>query len=165
MCCCSHSLSALFVPYCPQSPELDQHSMLPYLTVVDPLAWGCCCSVVKSCLTLSKPMDCSTPGFPVLHHHPEFGELHILQSSAGSFPHVESLALSFKYIEVCELASVAALSLYLIIHSSFSVPHVTSVKPVVTFYSFYFQHLPHCMPHIRCTENICWWNNNNKLKQ
>ena len=26
------------------------------------------CSVVKSCLTLCKPMDCSTPGFPVLHH-------------------------------------------------------------------------------------------------
>ena len=25
-----------------------------------------CCSVAKSCLTLSDPMDCSTPGFPVL---------------------------------------------------------------------------------------------------
>ena len=27
----------------------------------------CCCSVAKSCLTLCDPMDCSTPGFPVLH--------------------------------------------------------------------------------------------------
>ena len=27
----------------------------------------CCCSVAKSCLTLSDPMDCSLPGFPVLH--------------------------------------------------------------------------------------------------
>ena len=26
------------------------------------------CSVVQSCLTLCDPMDCSTPGFPVLHH-------------------------------------------------------------------------------------------------
>ena len=26
-----------------------------------------CCSVAKSCLTLCDPMDCSTPGFPVLH--------------------------------------------------------------------------------------------------
>ena len=26
-----------------------------------------CCSVAKSCLTLHEPMDCSTPGFPVLH--------------------------------------------------------------------------------------------------
>ena len=27
----------------------------------------CCCSVAKSCLTLCDPMDCSRPGFPVLH--------------------------------------------------------------------------------------------------
>ena len=27
----------------------------------------CCCSVTKSCPTLYDPMDCSTPGFPVLH--------------------------------------------------------------------------------------------------
>ena len=30
----------------------------------------CCyyCSDTQSCLTLCDPMDCSTPGFPVLHH-------------------------------------------------------------------------------------------------
>ena len=27
----------------------------------------CCCSVTKSCPTLCNPMDCSMPGFPVLH--------------------------------------------------------------------------------------------------
>ena len=27
-----------------------------------------CCSVAKLCLTLCSPMDCSTPGFPVLHN-------------------------------------------------------------------------------------------------
>ena len=27
-----------------------------------------CCSVTRSCLTLCVPMDCSTPGFPVLHY-------------------------------------------------------------------------------------------------
>ena len=32
--------------------------------------WYCCCSVTKSCLTLCEPMDCSTPGFPVLHYVP-----------------------------------------------------------------------------------------------
>ena len=31
-----------------------------------------CCSVPKSRLTLFNPVDCSTPGFPVLHHLPEF---------------------------------------------------------------------------------------------
>ena len=28
----------------------------------------CCCSVTKSCPTLWNPMNCSTPGFPDLHH-------------------------------------------------------------------------------------------------
>ena len=28
----------------------------------------CCCSVAESYLTLFDPMDCSTPGFPVLHY-------------------------------------------------------------------------------------------------
>ena len=27
-----------------------------------------CYPVAKSCLTLCNPMDCSMPGFPVLHH-------------------------------------------------------------------------------------------------
>ena len=33
-----------------------------------------CCSVAQSCLTLCNPMDCSTPGFPVLHYLPEFAQ-------------------------------------------------------------------------------------------
>ena len=32
----------------------------------------CCCSVVKLCLTLCNPMNCSTPGPPVHHQLPEF---------------------------------------------------------------------------------------------
>ena len=35
------------------------------------------CSVAKSCPTLCDPMDCSTSGFPVLHHLPEFAQIHI----------------------------------------------------------------------------------------
>ena len=34
----------------------------------------CCCSVAKSRATLCDPMDCSTPGFPVLHHLPDFSQ-------------------------------------------------------------------------------------------
>ena len=37
----------------------------------------CCCLVAQSCLTLCNPMDCSTPGFPVLHHLPEFVQTHV----------------------------------------------------------------------------------------
>ena len=36
-----------------------------------------CCSVAQSCPTLCDPMDCSTPGFPVLHHLPEFAQTHL----------------------------------------------------------------------------------------
>ena len=32
----------------------------------------CCCSVAQWCLTLCHPMDCSIPGFLVLHHLLEF---------------------------------------------------------------------------------------------
>ena len=32
---------------------------------------------LKSCLTLCNPMDCSMPGFPVLHHLPEFAQTHV----------------------------------------------------------------------------------------
>ena len=30
--------------------------------------------VVQLCLTLCAPRDCSMPGFPVLHHLPEFAQ-------------------------------------------------------------------------------------------
>ena len=40
----------------------------------------CCCLVVKSCPTLRDPMDQSTPGPPVFHCLPEFGQIHV-----GSF--------------------------------------------------------------------------------
>ena len=34
-------------------------------------------SVAKWCLTLCNPMDCSIPGFPVLHYLPEFAQTHV----------------------------------------------------------------------------------------
>ena len=39
---------------------------------------GCsCCSVAQLCLTVCNPMDCSTPGFPVLHYLPELAQTHV----------------------------------------------------------------------------------------
>ena len=37
----------------------------------------CCCSATKSCPILCDPMDCSMPGFPVLHHLPEFAQIYV----------------------------------------------------------------------------------------
>ena len=31
----------------------------------------------KSCPTLCDFVDCSMPGFPVLHYHPEFAQVHV----------------------------------------------------------------------------------------
>ena len=36
-----------------------------------------CCSGTKSCLTICNLMHCSMPGFPVLHHLPEFTQAHV----------------------------------------------------------------------------------------
>ena len=38
------------------------------------ISFRCCCSVAQVCLTLCNPMDCSTPGFLVLHNHLELAQ-------------------------------------------------------------------------------------------
>ena len=53
----------------------------------------CCCSVAKLCLTLCDPMDCSKPGFSVLHYIPEFAQMDI-----------ESVMLS-NHLTLCRLLS------------------------------------------------------------
>ena len=45
-----------------------------------------CCSVVKSCLTLRNPGDCSTPGFPVLHYLPVFVQTYVHWVSDATQP-------------------------------------------------------------------------------
>ena len=40
----------------------------------------CCCSIAQSCPTLCDPMDCSTPGSPVLHYLPKLAQTHVHES-------------------------------------------------------------------------------------
>ena len=47
------------------------------------LQYFCCCSATHSCPTLCNPMDCSMPGFPVLHHLLEFAQTHVHQTGDG----------------------------------------------------------------------------------
>ena len=52
----------------------------PGMNESSPLILGsndCCCSVSKLCPTLCDPMGCSTLGFLVLHHLPEFDQTNI----------------------------------------------------------------------------------------
>ena len=39
----------------------------------------CISSVTQSCLTLCRPIDCSTPGFPVHHQLLKLAQTHVLQ--------------------------------------------------------------------------------------
>ena len=56
------------------------------------ISFRCCCSVAQVCLTLCNPMDCSTPGFLVLHNHLELAQTWVhwvsgaIQSSSPLFP-------------------------------------------------------------------------------
>ena len=52
----------------------------------------CCCSVTMSCL-FATPMDCSTPGFPVLHYFLEFAQTCL--SSRWCHPTISSSVTPF----------------------------------------------------------------------
>ena len=52
-----------------------------------------CHLVTQSCPTLRDSMDCSTPGFPVLHHLPEFVQTHVHQVGDAIQPSVLSCPL------------------------------------------------------------------------
>ena len=52
----------------------------------------CCYSVAQLCPTLCNPMDCSTPGFPVLHYFLESAQTHLYRVSDAIQPsHPQSL--------------------------------------------------------------------------
>ena len=44
----------------------------------------CCCSVAQSCPSLCNLMNCSTPGFPVLHDFLDFAQTHVTESAMPS---------------------------------------------------------------------------------
>ena len=54
--------------FSPSAPTVSTH-LPPYLRS--------CCSIAQSCPTVWDPMDCSTPGFPVLHYLLEFAQNHV----------------------------------------------------------------------------------------
>ena len=62
----------------------------------DIVSYCCCCLVDKSC-QLCNPVDCSTPGVPLLHRLLEFAQIHV---------HIQILYLSaYHYISVTALWS------------------------------------------------------------
>ena len=97
--------------------------------VIPHYLWGfcCCCSVAQLHLTLCNPMNCSMPGFPVLHCLLEFAQTHVhwvgdaTQSSqpllpqsfpaSGSFPMRWLFASGGQSIGASSSASVLAINI------------------------------------------------------
>ena len=65
-------------------PILFSHSPLTSFWVSSPLM--SCCSVAQLCPAICNPLDSSIPGFPVLHHLPEFAQTHVCWVSEGHHP-------------------------------------------------------------------------------
>ena len=60
------------------------------------IVFCCCCSVTQSCPTLCDHVDCSTPGFPVLHYLLELAQTHVhWLSDAIQLPHLLSSPPAF----------------------------------------------------------------------
>ena len=111
-----------------------------YLTIVIQIIYHY--SLSWSCLTLCDTMDCSTPGFPVLHHIPQFAQTHVYwvddaiqPSHPLSFPSSPAFNLSqhqglFQWVSSLHwVANVLALQLQ---HQFSSVAHscLTLCDPV-----------------------------------
>jgi len=54
------------------SHEIERHLFLGRKAVTN----LCCCSATQPLLSLCNPMECSMPGFPVLHHLLELAQTH-----------------------------------------------------------------------------------------
>ena len=67
--------------------EATEHTHSTYIDIFNIFSYlikfqkfHCCYSFAKLCPTLCDPMDCSTPGFPVLHYLQEFAQTHSIKS-------------------------------------------------------------------------------------
>ena len=60
----------------PKIPSLGFTNLPDQCTGLRETVYLLCCSVAKSCLILWDPMNCSTPGFPVLHYFLEIAQTH-----------------------------------------------------------------------------------------
>ena len=91
-------------------PQIEARAWLPIWLIMTPRHLCTLSSVIQSCPTLCNPVDCSMPGFPVLHHLPELAQTHvhwvsdaIWPSHPRSCPSPPALNLSWNWRECCEI--------------------------------------------------------------
>ena len=72
---CSAVFSVYRLPFPPEPGQLHRDT-----EVTTRLLPRCCCgSVAQLCLTLCHAVNCSVPGFPVLHCLPEFAQTYVIE--------------------------------------------------------------------------------------
>ena len=106
-----------------------------------------CCSVTKFCPTLCKPMNCSMPGFRVLHYFLEFTQIHITE--LVSYLNISSPAalLLMKYICICRCIFVCLwyyIYIWLIAIKTYSSTNCFYLLPVFLLrcsFSYWFKKL------------------------
>ena len=90
LCICSFHWGKLILPYLQEKINENGSQNVSQVSTEDrknreikkgktqgPWPSCCCYSVTQSSLTPRDPIDCSTPGLPVLHHLPEFAQVHV----------------------------------------------------------------------------------------
>ena len=113
------------IPFFSSGSDLNRAEEGAILGTTD---YHCCCSVAKSCPILCNPMNCSRPGFSVLHYLLDFSQIRVhwvsdaiqpshplpppylltfnLSQHQGLFQWVDSLHQVAKVLELQLLASV-----------------------------------------------------------
>ena len=98
--------------------------------------YHCCSSVAQSCPTLCNPMDCSTPGFPVLHHLLELAQTHVHQVSdtiQPSHPLSSPLLLPLIFPSIRVFSSELALCIRWPKYWSFSISPSNEYSGLISF--------------------------------
>ena len=114
----THSYLTIPLEYKPQRTEVNIYLSVPLLPAIMPYMkyyinmhlmnkWigkrihviirdCCCCLVAQLYWSLCDPMNCSTPGFPVPHHLPEFVQVHVHSMGDAGYLFCGALAMSKK---------------------------------------------------------------------
>ena len=101
----------------------------------------CFCSVTKLCLTVCNPMDCSTPGLPVLHHLSQFTQTHVHwvgDAIQPSHPLLPLLLLPSVFPSIRVFSSELALPIRWPKYWSFSISPSNEYSGLVSFWIDWF---------------------------
>ena len=115
----------------------------------------CCCSVTKSCPTLCEPVACSMPGLPVLHHLPEFAQVHVhwishhiwMAQMVKNLPAVQETWIQFLDLEY---PSEKGMATYCSIHARI----IPWTEECDGLQSMGLQRVRHNWSNLACTQNV-----------